>query len=229
VAKIREAADTIGVEINGWRVGAAQGDRAFYNGNWTLRAAAALNGIYGNDPREATYPFARQDTTGAALDGSKHTYSVTFPAGQLPPVEAFWSVTLYAAESMLLVANPIDRYLINSPMLPGLKTNPDGSLTLYVQADSPGTDREANWLPAPREPFVLVLRMYWPRTTLPSILPVGQGSWRAGRAGPCGDAGGADAVLVAGQLRSRPIGADRRWVVRHAGAAGRRSQLHDRL
>lgn len=187
VARIRAQANSIGTDINGWRVGAAQGNRDFYNGNWTLRAAAALNGIYGNDAAEATYPFARHDATGAPLDGSLHTYAVTFPAGQLPPVNAFWSLTMYETETMLLVANPIDRYLINSPMLPGLKTNPDGSLTLYVQQASPGADKESNWLPAPAAPFTLVLRMYWPRTEAPSILPIGQGQWRPPAILPTGD------------------------------------------
>jgi hypothetical protein len=165
-------------EINGWRVAAVFGDRAFYNGNWLLRAAAAKGGIYGNDAVEAVYPMTRVDSTGAPLDGSKHDYTLTFPAGQLPPVNAFWSVTMYDGKSQLLIRNPIDRYLINSPMLPDLQKNADGSLTLYIQKDSPGGAKEANWLPAPDGPIYLVMRLYWPRTEAPSILPAGSGSWK---------------------------------------------------
>jgi hypothetical protein len=89
-------------------------------------------------------------------------------------VNAFWSVTMYDGKTQLLVANPIDRYLINSPMLPNLKKNPDGSLTIYVQKESPGKDKEANWLPAPKGKFALVLRIYSPREAPPSIL---DGTW----------------------------------------------------
>ena len=84
-----------------------------------------------------------------SLDGSKHKYTLTFPAGQFPPVDAFWSVTMYDGKTQLLIENPINRYLINSPMLPGMKKNADGSLTLYIQNNSPGADKESNWLPAP--------------------------------------------------------------------------------
>ncbi|HWR79696.1 MAG TPA: DUF1214 domain-containing protein, partial [Pseudomonas sp.] len=98
-------------------------------------------------------------------------------AGQLPPVNSFWSITLYDGETQFLVKNPIDRYLINSPMLPGLQKNTDGSLTLYIQKDSPGKDKESNWLPAPDGPIYLVMRLYWPKTEAPSVLPAGSGSW----------------------------------------------------
>ena len=81
--------------INGWNVGSFFGDRAFYNGDWLMRAAAAKGGIYGNDAVEAMYPYHPHDATGETLDGSKHNYTLTFPAGQLPPVNAFWSVTMY--------------------------------------------------------------------------------------------------------------------------------------
>jgi len=165
-------------DINGWKVGSVFGDAAFYNGDWLKRAAAAKGGIYGNDGIEAMYPMTRADTTGATLDGSKHNYTLTFPAGQLPPVNAFWSVTMYDGKSQLLIQNPINRYLINSPMVSGMKKNPDGSLTLYIQKDSPGKALEANWLPAPNGPIYLVMRLYWPKTDAPSILPAGEGSWR---------------------------------------------------
>jgi hypothetical protein len=164
--------------INGWNIGSFFGDRAFYNGNWLMRAGAAKGGIYGNDAVEATYPFTRTTAKGEPLDGSKHNYVLTFPTGQLPPVNAFWSVTMYDGKSQLLIENPIDRYLINSPMLPGMKKNPDGSLTLHIQKDSPGADKESNWLPAPNELMYLVMRLYWPKTTPPSILPPGKGTWK---------------------------------------------------
>jgi hypothetical protein len=95
-----------------------------------------------------------------------------------PPVHAFWSLTMYDGKTQLLVENPINRYLINSPMLPAMQTNADGSLALYIQNQSPGPDKEANWLPAPNGPIYLVMRLYWPKTTPPSILPPGEGTWR---------------------------------------------------
>jgi len=164
-------------DINGWRIGSFFGDSAFYNGDWLKRAAAAKGGIYGNDAIEAMYPLTRNDAAGKVLDGSKHNYTLTFAAGQLPPVNAFWSVTMYDGKTQLLIKNPINRYLINSPMLPNMKKDKDGSLTLYIQKDSPGKDKEANWLPAPNGPIYLVMRLYWPKTEAPSILPVGAGSW----------------------------------------------------
>jgi hypothetical protein len=175
--KVEKRAAALGKDINGWSVGSAFGDRAYYRGNWLLRAAAAKAGIYGNDAEEAMYPAARHDATGQPLDGGKHKYTLTFPAGQLPPVNAFWSVTMYDGRSQLLIQNPIDRYLINSPMLANLKQNADGSLTIYIQKDSPGADKEANWLPAPDGPIYLVMRLYWPRTDPPSVLPPGEGTW----------------------------------------------------
>jgi hypothetical protein len=176
--KVDEAIAHFGKDVNGWRVGSPFGDRAFYNGNWMLRAAAARAGIYGNDAVEAMYPMAKVDEAGAPLDGSKASYTINFPKGQLPPVNAFWSVTMYDGKTQLLVANPLNRYLINSPMLPSLKKGKDGSLTLYVQAKSPGKDKESNWLPAPDGPIYMVMRLYWPKTEPPSILPPGEGTWQ---------------------------------------------------
>jgi hypothetical protein len=166
-----------GKVINGWNVGSFFGDRAFYSGDWLKRAAAAKGGIFGNSAIEAMYPLTRVLPDGKALDGSKHNYTLTFAKGELPPVNAFWSVTMYDGKSQFLVENPINRYLINSPMLPDMKTNADGSLTLFIQKDSPGKDKEANWLPAPDGLIYLVLRLYWPKETPPSILPVGEGTW----------------------------------------------------
>ena len=134
--------ESLGELVNGWRISSAFGDRAFYKGDYTLRAAAALAGIYGNDAVEAMYPAAAQDNLGEKLDGSKHSYTITFPAGGFPPVNAFWSITMYDGKTQLLIDNPINRYLVNSPMLPNLKKNGDGSLTIYVQNATPGPDKE---------------------------------------------------------------------------------------
>ena len=164
--------------INGWNVGSFFGDKAFFKSDWLMRAGADKGGLYGNDSVEAMYPYTRTDGAGQELDGSKHNYTITFPAGQLPPVNAFWSVTMYDGKSQLLIKNPINRYLLNSPMLPSMKRNSDGSLTLYIQKDSPGKEKEANWLPAPNDTIYLVLRLYWPKDKPPSILPAGEGTWK---------------------------------------------------
>ena len=176
--KVEEKVATLGTDINGWKVGSAFGDRAFCNGDWLRRAAAAKAGIYGNDAVEAMYPMTKTLANGELLDGSKHNYVLTFAADQFPPVNAFWSVTMYDGKTQLLIENPINRYLINSPMLPGMKKNADGSLTIYIQKDSPGADKESNWLPAPNGSIYLVMRLYWPKTEAPSILPPGEGTWK---------------------------------------------------
>jgi hypothetical protein len=175
--KVTQAAENLGKSVNGWKISSPFGDRAFFHGDWLLRAAGAKAGIYGNDAIEATYPMTRTLANGETLDGSKHNYTLTFPAGKLPPVNAFWSVTMYDGKSQFLIKNPINRYLINSPMLPKMK-NGDGSLTLYIQKDSPGKDKESNWLPAPNDTIYLVMRLYWPKTEPPSILPAGEGTWK---------------------------------------------------
>lgn len=177
-AQIGKTCEEVGTLVNGWQIGSAAGSREFYKGDWALRAAAAKLGIYGNSEAEAVYPFTRNDVNGITLDGSKHTYQMTFPAGQLPPVNAFWSITMYDGRTQFLIENPINRYLINAPMLPQLKKNPDGSLTIYLSKDSPGKDKEANWLPAPDGPMFVVMRLYWPKTDKPSVYPLGKGTWQ---------------------------------------------------
>jgi hypothetical protein len=162
--RIKQKVATVGKDENGWRVATgAFGDRAMYKGDWTLRAAAAMAGIYGNDAVEALYPLLATDSDGNKPDCRKNRYTLTFPEGQLPPVNAFWSVTMYDGKTQLLIDNPINRYLINSPMLPDLKKNADGSLTIYIQKDPPGNGQETNWLPAPDGPIYVVMRLYWPR------------------------------------------------------------------
>ncbi len=138
------------------------GTRASLKNNYLYRMAGAIVGIYANSKQEAMYPFYATDGDGQKLDGSKR-YKLRFAPGQLPPVNAFWSLTMYELPASLLTANPINRYLINSPMLPQLKRDADGGITLLIQNESPGKDKEANWLPAPKGPFMSVMRLYWPK------------------------------------------------------------------
>jgi len=147
--------------------------------NYLYRMGAAVMGIYGNSKQEAMYPVYGVDADGKKLDGANR-YTLRFPPGQLPPVNAFWSLTMYELPQSLLVANPINRYLINSPMLPQLKKDADGGLTLIIQNESPGKDKEPNWLPAPKGPFIMYMRLYWPKTeategkwTAPKVVSAG--------------------------------------------------------
>jgi hypothetical protein len=148
------------------------GTRAFLNGDYLARMTSAVLGIYGNAKEEALYPVYFTDSQKQALSGANR-YTLRFAPGNLPPINAFWSLTLYTLPSQLLYANPLNRYLINSPMLPDLKRDSDGGIMLYIQHHSPGADKEANWLPAPDGPFFAVLRLYWPK---PAAL---DGSWAA--------------------------------------------------
>jgi hypothetical protein len=138
------------------------GTREFLKNNYLYRMAGAIYGIYGNSKQEAMYPSYAVDADGQKLDGVNH-YTLRFAPGQLPPVNAFWSLTMYDFPAQLMVANPLNRYLLNSPMLPQFKKDADGGLTLYFQNESPGADKEVNWLPAPKGPFLLVMRLYWPK------------------------------------------------------------------
>lgn len=146
------------------------GTREYLKNNYLYRMAAAVLGIYGNSKQEAMYPIYTVDDAEQKLEGSGR-YTMRFAAGKLPPVDAFWSVTMYSLPDSLLVANPLDRYLLNSPMLPRFKKDSDGGLTLYIQHESPGKDLEANWLPAPQGPFMVVMRLYWPKE------PALDGTW----------------------------------------------------
>jgi hypothetical protein len=138
------------------------GTREFLKNNYLYRMSAAVLGIYGNSKMEATYPSYSLDADGAKLDGA-HRYTLRFAPGQLPPVHAFWSLTMYELPSSLLAANPLNRYLLNSPMLPQFKRDTDGGLTLLIQNASPGREWEANWLPAPKGPFFMAMLLYWPK------------------------------------------------------------------
>jgi hypothetical protein len=164
-------------KVDTGQVGSAQffGTAEDLKGNYLYRMAGAVLGIYGNTAAEALYPVLRNDSAGAPLTGANN-YTVKFAPGQLPPVNAFWSLTMYELPQSLLVANPMNRYLINSPMLPSLQRDPDGGYTFYIQNESPGIDKESNWLPAPKGPFQMVLRLYWPK---PDAL---NGAWKAPQA-----------------------------------------------
>jgi len=129
------------------------------------RAMAAQMGLYGNSAAEALYPTFLADAEGEPLDGSVHSYTITFPKGQLPPVKAFWSLTMYDGKTQLFIENQLDRYLLNSGMMDRFKMEDDGSLVLYIGKDSPGKDLESNWLPAPNGPFYMVMRLYGPEKT----------------------------------------------------------------
>ncbi|MDV6224851.1 DUF1254 domain-containing protein [Nitratireductor aquimarinus] len=132
-------------------------------GKYLQRAMGAMGGLYGNTAIEALYPSYQMDAEGQPFDASKNRYTVRMKKGDLPPVDAFWSLTMYDANSRLLVPNPLDRYLINSAMLDQLKAEQNGDIVLYLQKDSPGPERESNWLPAPDGPFAAVLRLYLPK------------------------------------------------------------------
>ncbi|MEC5385675.1 DUF1254 domain-containing protein [Uliginosibacterium sp. H3] len=150
----------------------AFGTRAYLNGRYMDRMSAAVLGIYGNSKAEAIYPAYFVDAKKQPLKGSNR-YTLRFAPGQLPPANAFWSLTMYELPASLLHANALNRYLINSAMLPSLKKDADGGITLYVQAESPGADKESNWLPAPKEAFFMAMRLYWPK---PDAL---SGKWKA--------------------------------------------------
>jgi hypothetical protein len=170
--------ESFGSRINGWQIPPAAGR---YGNDYLNRAVSAAYGWPANLPQDAVYPSALIDGDGKPLNGA-HKYTLTFAKGQLPPVNGFWSITMYIEEQnkeksrgWWFYPNPHNRFTISLRNKP--KFNPDGSLTLYFQHESPGRKLESNWLPAPSGDFLLTMRMYWPRGTPPSILPPGQGSW----------------------------------------------------
>jgi hypothetical protein len=149
------------------------GTRAFLYNDYLVRATGAQMNIGANSKEEAIYSILEKDSSGQPFDGNSGHYTLRFAPEVFPPVHAFWSVTMYdLPKKQLLFRNPIDRYLINSPMLPELKRDPDGGVTIYIQADSPGKDKQSNWLPASRGPFMLTLPYYLPSHRLLD------GSWK---------------------------------------------------
>jgi hypothetical protein len=142
------------------------GTRDYMANNYLNRATGAMFGLYGNSKDEVFHFHFLKDSSGQALDGSANRYTIHFDGGQFPPVSAFWTLTLYDAKTKLLTVNPTNRYLINSTMLPNMMLGADGSLTIYIQKESPGKNLESNWLPAPDGLFFLQLRCYWPDPTI---------------------------------------------------------------
>lgn len=153
--------------VNGWLYDTVTG---LYGTDYLNRALVTAIGLGANRPQDAIYPMSMKDANGSDYDG-KNKYVMRFPKGQLPPVKGFWSLTMYDAD-FFFVANPINRYSISARQK--LKANPDGSTDLYIQNESPGADKESNWLPAPKGKFQLMLRLYWPSETPPSII---NGTW----------------------------------------------------
>jgi hypothetical protein len=143
---------------NGWVYDTETG---IYGTNYLNRALVTAVGLGANRVQDAIYPFSQKDAEGKPYDGANR-YVMHFLRGQLPPVRGFWSVTMYDSQ-YFFVNNPLNRYSISPRQ--NLKTNPDGSTDLYIQKDSPGPDKESNWLPAPAGKFILMLRMYWPNET----------------------------------------------------------------
>lgn len=159
----------VGIVVNGWAVTKGLGR---YGTDYMKRAVVAAFGWPANLQDDAVYPFTETDSEGKPLTGTDK-YTLTFAAGQTPPVNGFWSITMYEIDQgWWFVPNPLNKFTV-SPRN-NLKANPDGSTTLYFQVDSPGADKASNWLPAPRGAFIPMLRMYWPRETDPSIL---NGTW----------------------------------------------------
>jgi len=159
---------TAGTHENGWMFTTKTG---LYGTHYLDRALITAIGLGANRPQDAVYPTSEEDPEGNPYSGA-NKYVMHFDKGQAPPAKGFWSLTMYNAE-FFFVENPLNRYTV-SPRN-DLKFNADGSLDLYIQHDSPGKDKESNWLPAPADRFILMLRLYWPQETPPSIL---DGSWR---------------------------------------------------
>jgi hypothetical protein len=156
--------------VNGWLYWTS--DAGSYGTDYVQRAMVTLIGPGLNYPQDAVYPFSEKDEHGNKYDGASHKYVMHFEKGQMPPVKGFWSLTMYDPD-FFFVSNPINRY--NLSQRNTFVTNSDGSVDLYLQTQSPGPEKEANWLPAPKGKFVPMLRLYWPTETPPSIL---DGTWK---------------------------------------------------
>jgi len=157
-----------GKPINGWMFTTKTG---LYGTDYTQRALITAIGLGANRPQDAVYPTGQKDADGKDFDAASNKYIMHFDKGKMPPVNGFWSLTMYN-EQYFFVPNPLNRYTLSQRNK--LVTNPDGSVDLYLQAESPGKAKEANWLPAPKAKFVPMLRLYWPKETPPSII---DGSW----------------------------------------------------
>ena len=168
VEKIMANFKSIGASVNGWEIFLKTG---LYGVNYLDRALITAVGLGANRPQDAVYPTSEVSADGKPYDGANR-YVMHFDKGQTPPVNGFWSLTMYDAE-FFLVANPLNRYTLSQRN--SLKYNKDGSVDLYLQNESPGKAKEPNWLPAPKGKFILMLRLYWPKESPPSIL---EGTWK---------------------------------------------------
>jgi hypothetical protein len=168
VAKIIGHFKQAGEEVNGWTFTTKAG---IYSTDYLQRAFVTYIGLGANRPQDAVYPTSEADAEGQPYSG-KNKYVMHFDKGKMPPVNGFWSLTMYDGD-YFFVENPLDRYTLSQRNQ--FKTNPDGSVDLYIQHDNPGPEKESNWLPAPKEKFVLMLRLYWPREKSPSII---DGTWK---------------------------------------------------
>jgi hypothetical protein len=174
IADVGQDVGALMKRINAGEISSADlfGTREFLKNNYLYRFVGAKLGLYGNSGEEAIYPPYFVDGSHQPLDAARARYTLLFPKGHLPPAKAFWSLTMYDGKTQFLVANPLKRYLLNSTMLKSFNYGADGSLTLYVQKDSPGAAEESNWLPAPDGPFYAILRIYMP------ALEVQNGTWK---------------------------------------------------
>jgi len=167
-AKIIEFAKKVD-PVNGWLIIPKAG---LYGTDYQDRALVTAIGLGANCPQDAIYPTGQKDGGGNDFDAASKKYVMHFDKGQMPPVDGFWSLTMYDA-AYFFVPNPLNRYTVSSRNK--FAPNADGSVDLYLQADSPGKAKEANWLPAPKAKFVPMMRLYWPKETPPSII---DGSWK---------------------------------------------------
>jgi hypothetical protein len=157
-----------GKSENGWIFTTQTG---IYGTEYLQRALITAIGLGANRPQDAVYPTSEVDAEGKPYSGA-NKYVMRFEKGQMPPVDGFWSLTMYNGE-YFFVDNPLNRYNVSSRSK--FKPNADGSVDIYIQNESPGKDKEANWLPAPKEKFILMMRLYWPKEKAPSII---DGTWK---------------------------------------------------
>jgi len=166
--KIMDYFKQAGKPVNGWMFTTKTG---IYGTDYIQRALVTAIGLGANRPQDAVYPTGEKDADDKEFDASSNKYVMHFDKGQMPPVDGFWSLTMYD-DKYFFVPNRLNRYTLSQRNK--LVTNPDGSVDLYLQAESPGKAKEANWLPAPKAKFVPMLRLYWPKETPPSII---DGTW----------------------------------------------------
>jgi hypothetical protein len=168
--KIMEYFKKAAEPVNGWTY--LTRNIGTYGTDYIQRALVTAIGLGANRPQDAIYPTSQKDADGHEYDGASKKYVIHFDKGQMPPVDGFWSITMYDKD-YFFVSNPLNRYTLSARNK--FIANPDGSVDLYLQADSPGKNKESNWLPAPKAQFIPMMRLYWPKETSPSII---DGTWK---------------------------------------------------